>query len=121
MADIALALPLLWLFRAAYGDGKRKSLCPAVEKWVSAVVDVPEVKFFTGRTMFLKSTLKVYEVLAAAKLAKIDVIHVEVSLAETQTPEHLARNPHGKVPVLETDNGFIFESNAIMRYLARRN
>ena len=68
MADIALALPLLWLFRAAYGDGKRKSLCPAVEKWVSAVVDVPEVKFFTGRTMFLKSTLKVYGLIGSFRV-----------------------------------------------------
>eukprot|EP00929_Paragymnodinium_shiwhaense_P053306 TRINITY_DN26677_c0_g1_i1.p2 TRINITY_DN26677_c0_g1~~TRINITY_DN26677_c0_g1_i1.p2 ORF type:complete len:434 (+),score=136.87 TRINITY_DN26677_c0_g1_i1:91-1302(+) len=34
-------------------------------------------------------------------------------------PEFLAKNPLGKVPVLETDSGSIFESNAIARYVAR--
>ena len=36
-----------------------------------------------------------------------------------QTPEHLARNPTGAVPVLELDDGrVIAESNAILWYLA---
>ena len=34
LADIVLALPILWLFRASYGSGKRNSLCPNVERWV---------------------------------------------------------------------------------------
>ena len=34
IADIALALPLLWLFRLSYAEGKRKNLCPTVEKWI---------------------------------------------------------------------------------------
>lgn len=38
---------------------------------------------------------------------------------DNQTPEYLAKNPLGKVPVLETDDGFIWESNAIARYVAR--
>lgn len=29
------------------------------------------------------------------------------------------RNPNGKVPVLETPDGFLFESQAILRYIAR--
>jgi len=37
-----------------------------------------------------------------------------------KTPEFLKKNPNGKVPVLETPNGkFIWESNAILRYIAR--
>jgi len=37
---------------------------------------------------------------------------------EQKTPEHLARNPFGTLPVLQTDGGnFIFESLAIMEYL----
>ena len=37
-----------------------------------------------------------------------------------KTPEFLKKNPHGKVPVLELDDGrCIFESNAIARYVAR--
>eukprot|EP00976_Prorocentrum_cordatum_P107631 1194676-Prorocentrum_minimum.AAC.3 len=35
-----------------------------------------------------------------------------------KTPEYLALNPFGKVPVLETPHGGLFESNAICRYLA---
>jgi len=34
----------------------------------------------------------------------------------TKTPEFLKMNPIGKVPVLETPDGPIFESNAIARY-----
>ncbi|KAL0365790.1 UNVERIFIED_CONTAM: Elongation factor 1-gamma 2 [Sesamum radiatum] len=36
-----------------------------------------------------------------------------------KTPEFLKMNPIGKVPVLETPEGPIFESNAIARYVAR--
>ncbi len=40
--------------------------------------------------------------------------------SELKTPEYLKKNPNGKVPLLETPNGkFIFESNAILRYVAR--
>lgn len=38
---------------------------------------------------------------------------------ETHTPEFLAKNPNGKVPVLELDDGrCLSESNAILFYLA---
>ncbi|KAK9271426.1 hypothetical protein L1049_027017 [Liquidambar formosana] len=37
-----------------------------------------------------------------------------------KTPEFLKMNPLGKVPVLETPDGPIFESNAIARYVTRR-
>ncbi|XP_059447055.1 elongation factor 1-gamma-like [Corylus avellana] len=36
-----------------------------------------------------------------------------------KTPEFLKMNPIGKVPVLETPDGPVFESNAIARYVAR--
>lgn len=38
---------------------------------------------------------------------------------DNKTPEFLRKNPLGKVPVLETPQGAIFESNAIARYVAR--
>lgn len=38
---------------------------------------------------------------------------------DNKTPEFLKMNPNGKVPVLETPEGCIFESNAIARYIAR--
>ncbi|CAH9109242.1 unnamed protein product [Cuscuta europaea] len=36
-----------------------------------------------------------------------------------KTPEFLEMNPIGKVPVLETPDGTVFESNAIARYVAK--
>ncbi|CAL5375447.1 unnamed protein product [Camellia sinensis] len=51
---------------------------------------------------------------------------VQVELAQNfemgvsnKTPEFIKMNPIGKVPVLETPDGSIFESNAIARYVAR--
>eukprot|EP01024_Parvocaulis_polyphysoides_P017362 TRINITY_DN1767_c0_g2_i1.p1 TRINITY_DN1767_c0_g2~~TRINITY_DN1767_c0_g2_i1.p1 ORF type:complete len:445 (-),score=82.69 TRINITY_DN1767_c0_g2_i1:181-1371(-) len=38
---------------------------------------------------------------------------------DNKTAEFLKKNPHGKVPVLETDHGCVWESNAIARYVAR--
>jgi elongation factor 1-gamma len=38
---------------------------------------------------------------------------------DNKTPEFLAKFPLGKVPVLETPEGSIFESNSIARYVAR--
>jgi glutathione S-transferase len=38
--------------------------------------------------------------------------------ASTRTPEFLALNPNGLVPVIEDENGALWESNTICRYLA---
>jgi len=44
---------------------------------------------------------------------------VDLFARETRTPEHMARNPDGRVPVLELDSGaMIPESGAILLYLA---
>lgn len=46
-------------------------------------------------------------------------VSVDLFLGETRTPEHFARNPDGRIPVLETDGGeTIAESGAILLYLA---
>jgi glutathione S-transferase len=37
------------------------------------------------------------------------------------TPEYLAKNPNGLVPVLEEDGFVLYESNAIVRYLVARD
>jgi glutathione S-transferase len=45
--------------------------------------------------------------------------HVDIDKGETRTPEFLKRNPNGRIPTLELDDGtHLFESNAIMWYLA---
>lgn len=44
---------------------------------------------------------------------------VDVLKGETHASEFLARNPNGKIPVLELEDGtFLWESNAILNYLA---
>jgi glutathione S-transferase len=39
----------------------------------------------------------------------------------TKTPEYLAMNPNSLVPVIEDDGFVLYESNAIVRYLAARD
>lgn len=44
---------------------------------------------------------------------------IDILKGETQTPEFLAKNPNGKVPVLELEDGAcLWESNAILNFLA---
>ncbi len=46
-------------------------------------------------------------------------IEVESPYGATRTAEYLARNPNGKVPMIETDDGRVMvESNAILTWLA---
>jgi glutathione S-transferase len=46
-------------------------------------------------------------------------IEYDVDKRETRTPEFLARNPNGRIPVLELEDGtFLAESDAILWYLA---
>ena len=46
-------------------------------------------------------------------------IEVDTLKGETRTPEFLARNPNGRIPVLELEDGAcLAESNAILFYLA---
>jgi glutathione S-transferase len=46
-------------------------------------------------------------------------IEVDIIGGKSRTPEFLAKNPNGRVPVLETQSGqFLAESNAIIFYLS---
>ncbi len=55
-----------------------------------------------------------------AKFLGIELEFNRILPAEWRSPEHLKRHPLGKVPVLETPEGCIYESLSIIRYLARR-
>ncbi|XP_058194490.1 elongation factor 1-gamma-like [Rhododendron vialii] len=50
---------------------------------------------------------------------KVDLVKDFEMGVSNKTPEYLKMNPIGKVPVLETPDGPIFESNAIAHYVAR--
>jgi glutathione S-transferase len=46
-------------------------------------------------------------------------VEVDILTGATRTPQFLAKNPNGRIPTLELDDGsFLAESNAILWYLA---
>ncbi|EDP65796.1 glutathione S-transferase-like protein [alpha proteobacterium BAL199] len=71
--------------------------------------------------LYYSDTLNPRKACAVARHLNSPVEFVSVSLpkGEHKTPEFLAMNPNGKVPVLTHDGGTIWESNAIMGFLAR--
>ena len=51
--------------------------------------------------------------------ARYERVELDLFAGETRTPEHFARNPDGRIPVLELDDGtYLAESGAILLYLA---
>jgi len=58
--------------------------------------------------------------LALAQLrAPYELVEVDIVKGETRTPEFLAKNPSGRVPLLEVaPNRYLPESNAILWYIA---
>ena len=48
-----------------------------------------------------------------------ELVEVDILKGGSRTPEFLAKNPNGRIPVLEIpDKGFLSESHAIVSYLA---
>jgi glutathione S-transferase len=46
-------------------------------------------------------------------------VELDIDRQETRTPDFLSKNPNGRIPTLELENGdFLWESNAILFYLA---
>ncbi len=52
---------------------------------------------------------------------KYDYIRVNLRAGDHQKPEFLKLHPAGKIPVIDDEGFFLFESNAIIRYLAEKN
>jgi glutathione S-transferase len=50
----------------------------------------------------------------------VELVQVDLAKGEQRRPDFLAKNPNGKVPVLDDDGFVIWESHAIMQYLADR-
>ena len=110
--------------------------CPFTPAWsygvlvtssrdVQAYLDVC-LETLTSPSNSISQTMKLYgstgrsdRVKAAAGWAGVALELVPVNLGtDNKTPEFLKKNPFGKVPVLETEDGTcIFESNAIARFL----
>jgi len=48
-----------------------------------------------------------------------ELVEVDILAGATRTPEFLAKNPNGRIPVIELEDGrFLFESGAILVYFA---
>lgn len=71
--------------------------------------------------LYYAETLNPQKACVVAKYlnSPVEFVHVDLGKGENRTPEFLALNPNGKVPVLDTGGGSLWESNAIMCYLAR--
>jgi glutathione S-transferase len=53
----------------------------------------------------------------AEKGLRWDGVKVSLAKKEQKSPEHLKRNPYGKIPVIEDDGKILFESCIINEYL----
>jgi len=65
---------------------------------------------------------RILKILIAANYAGISLERDEFwpkDAPEQAKQEFLKKNPNGKIPVLETEHGCLFESNTIFRYIAR--
>jgi len=51
----------------------------------------------------------------------LDLVAVDLVAGEHRSAEYLRRNPNGKVPLLDDDGFLLWESHAIMPYLADRS
>lgn len=77
-----------------------------------------------------RTVLKVYGDLQSGNCYKVKLlltqlglphewIHLDILRKQTRTPEFLAKNPNGRIPLLEIEEGvYLPESNAILHYLA---
>ena len=65
---------------------------------------------------------RAFRTLWMAKELGLNYEHIKVDFAtgETRTPEHLALNPNGHVPVIDDDGVILWESMAINLYLAKK-
>jgi len=54
----------------------------------------------------------------AEKGLEAELVRVDLATGEHRAAAHLARHPFGVIPVLEDDGGLLYESRAIMRYIA---
>lgn len=57
--------------------------------------------------------------LLAQRELPFELVELDIVKGETRTPEFLAKNPNGRIPLLEVEPGkYLAESNAILFYLA---
>src|SRR5262249_45870250 len=76
-------------------------------------------------------TITLYDIHLSPHARKVRLLAAELDIplnkvtrdprtGETRTPEYLAKNPNGRVPTLEEDGFVLWESPAILKYLAAK-
>jgi len=72
--------------------------------------------------LYYAETLNPRKACAVARYLRspVEFIRVDLRKAEQRTPEFLAMNPNGKVPVLDDGGKTFWEADAIMCYLAQK-
>ena len=61
--------------------------------------------------------VRTVRMLLAEKNAEYDLVPVDIMVGENKRPEHLARHPFAKIPVVEHGAKRLYETGAIIRYL----
>lgn len=79
------------------------------------MADTPVLYGFDGSTY-----VRTVRTILAKKGIAYEQVPVNVLAGETRQPDHLARHPFGKVPVLDVDGMRLRETEAICRYLDDR-
>src|SRR5215469_17303472 len=85
----------------------------------------PEPSKF-GRTMLTiwgrRSSFNLQKVMWLAGELELPHTHIPADgdFGLTYSPEFLAMNPHGRVPVIDDDGTIVWESQTILRYLAAK-
>ena len=69
---------------------------------------------------FSTCTQRVLTVLAEKGVTDYEIVPVNLPAGEHKQPAHVALQPFGKIPVLEDDGFFVYESRAICRYIASK-
>ena len=63
-----------------------------------------------------------FKVRAVFNYLNVPFTATELSQTQLKSPEWVRHNPHGRLPIVETDNGqWLWESNAIVTYLAEKH
>ncbi len=77
------------------------------------------LKLYAHLNRLSVNSLKLHVALAEAG-AEYEFIPVDLGAGEQRRPDFLAKNPHGKIPVLVDDGFALAESDAILWYVAER-
>jgi len=95
---------------------------PGMQKYISNPHRYPVSHAFPRYVMYsYEGNPNVKKSLIAAQYGGIKIEHGKFVMGtDNKTPEFLKKNPNGQVPLLDSPDGPIYESNAIARYVARK-